>query len=244
MPIWRVARSTISSASRLSPVLWRKLPGARSAGRVQSVALRLVCDRENEIETFKRREYWSLVARLATPRGDEFEARLVGADGKKIARLDVGTAAGGGGLPQGARRRALHGRRCRIEAGQAPSLRAVHHLDAAAGGEPQARLRAEPHHADRAAALRGRRHRRRDRRPHHLYANRRRRHGAGGGRGAVRGVIGEDFSARHLPGVPRRYQVKAKNAQEAHEAIRPTDPPPSARGGAHARSRTRPSSTS
>src|SRR3977135_1492846 len=68
----------------LSPVLWRKLPGARSAGRVQSVALRLVCDRELEIEKFVPREYWSLVATLATPRGDEFEARLVGGDGQRI----------------------------------------------------------------------------------------------------------------------------------------------------------------
>src|SRR4051812_20396252 len=77
----------------LSPVLWRKLPGARSAGRVQSVALRLVCDRELEIEKFIPREYWSLVATLTTPRGDAFEARLVGADGKKIQRLDIGSGA-------------------------------------------------------------------------------------------------------------------------------------------------------
>src|SRR6266705_4631034 len=75
----------------LSPVLWRKLPGARSAGRVQSVALRLVCDRELEIEKFVAREFWSLIATLATPRNDTFEARLVGADGKKIQRLDIGT---------------------------------------------------------------------------------------------------------------------------------------------------------
>ena len=74
-------------------MLWRKLPGARSAGRVQSVALRLVCDRELEIEKFVAREYWSLVATLATPRSDTFEARLVGADGKKIQRLDIGTGA-------------------------------------------------------------------------------------------------------------------------------------------------------
>src|SRR5919204_4181674 len=77
----------------LSPVLWRKLPGARSAGRVQSVALRLVCDRELEIEKFVPREYWSLVATLATPRREEFEARLVGADGQKIQRLDIGSGA-------------------------------------------------------------------------------------------------------------------------------------------------------
>src|SRR5438093_1492400 len=77
----------------LSPVLWRKLPGARSAGRVQSVALRLVCDRELEIEKFVAREYWSLIAKLATPRGEAFEARLVGADGAKIQRLDIGSGA-------------------------------------------------------------------------------------------------------------------------------------------------------
>src|SRR5437588_8315848 len=77
----------------LSPVLWRKLPGARSAGRVQSVALRLVADRELEIEKFVRKEYWSLVATLATPRRETFEARLVGADGKKLQRLDIGSGA-------------------------------------------------------------------------------------------------------------------------------------------------------
>src|SRR2546423_10314067 len=77
----------------LSPVLWRKLPGARSAGRVQSVALRLVCDRELEIEKFVPREFWSLIATVATPRGETFEARLVGADGQKIQRLDIGTGA-------------------------------------------------------------------------------------------------------------------------------------------------------
>jgi DNA topoisomerase IA len=92
MPIWRAGRSTISSAFNLSPVLWRKLPGARSAGRVQSVALRLVVEREMEIERFKPREYWSIVATLATENGGVFEARLVGADGKRIQRLDVGNA--------------------------------------------------------------------------------------------------------------------------------------------------------
>src|SRR5207237_8421190 len=73
----------------LSPVLWRKLPGSRSAGRVQSVALRLVCDRELESEKFVAREYWSLVATLATPRNDTFEPRVVGAAGRKIPRRDI-----------------------------------------------------------------------------------------------------------------------------------------------------------
>jgi heat shock protein HslJ len=71
----------------VSPVLWRKVRAGLSAGRVQSVALRLVCDRELEIEKFVPREYWSLVATLATPRGESFEARLVGADGKRIDAL-------------------------------------------------------------------------------------------------------------------------------------------------------------
>src|ERR1700722_2977319 len=77
----------------LSPVLLSKRPGARSAGRVQSVALRLVADRELEIEKFVRQEYWSLVAALATPRNETFEARLVGAAGKKLQRLDIGAGA-------------------------------------------------------------------------------------------------------------------------------------------------------
>src|SRR5450432_3407906 len=75
----------------LSPVLWRKLPGARSAGRVQSVALRIVCDRELEIEKFVSKEYWSIVAHLKTTAEAPFTARLVGADGKKINRLDIGS---------------------------------------------------------------------------------------------------------------------------------------------------------
>src|SRR5580765_1074511 len=71
----------------LSPVLWRKLPGSRSAGRVQSVALRLVCEREGEIETFKPREYWSVAVTLEPPNGGRFVARVVGFDGKKVTRL-------------------------------------------------------------------------------------------------------------------------------------------------------------
>src|SRR5689334_9367192 len=73
----------------LSPVLWRKLPGARSAGRVQSVALRLVSDREVEIEKFIREDYWQVVALLGTPRAENFEARLTGFEGKRLQKLDV-----------------------------------------------------------------------------------------------------------------------------------------------------------
>src|SRR4026209_2163033 len=73
----------------LSPVLWRKLPGARSAGRVQSVALRLVCDREAEIEAFKTEEYWTIEALLATARGEEVRARLTAIAGTKLGKLDI-----------------------------------------------------------------------------------------------------------------------------------------------------------
>src|SRR5687767_4996988 len=73
----------------LSPILWRKLPGAKSAGRVQSVALRLIVDREREIELFKAQEYWSISAQFESD-GQAFTARLVGLDGKKIERLTIG----------------------------------------------------------------------------------------------------------------------------------------------------------
>src|SRR5262245_11618655 len=74
----------------LSPVLWRKLPGARSAGRVQSVALTLVCDGELEIEKVKAQEYWSSLAELATAKNETFQARLVSAGGKKLEKFDIG----------------------------------------------------------------------------------------------------------------------------------------------------------
>ncbi|HEX6611863.1 MAG TPA: DNA topoisomerase, partial [Hyphomicrobiaceae bacterium] len=73
----------------LSPVLWRKLPGARSAGRVQSVALRLVCDREAEIEAFRTDEYWTIEALLATAKGEEVRARLNAIAGKRLDKLDI-----------------------------------------------------------------------------------------------------------------------------------------------------------
>lgn len=207
----------------LSPVLWRKLPGARSAGRVQSVALRLVCDRENEIEIFKPREYWSLVATLATPRGDEFEARLVGADGKKISRLDVGTAE-----EAEAFRAALDAGRytvAEIESKPAKRHPFAPFTTSTLQQEASRKLGFAPNRTMQLAQR--------------LYEG----VDIGGETvglitymrtdgvdmapeavDAVRGVIGQDFSARHLPGALRKYQVKAKNAQEAHEAIRPTDP--------------------
>ena len=107
----------------LSPVLWRKLPGARSAGRVQSVALRLVCDRELEIERFKAQEYWSILAELATAKNEAFQARLVAADGKKLDKFDIPRCGDGRTAEGGARRRPLPGRdvsRARLNAAIPP----------------------------------------------------------------------------------------------------------------------------
>ena len=77
----------------LSPVLWRKLPGSRSAGRVQSVALRLICERESEIEAFRPREYWSVEARLSESTQETFTARLTHLDGNKLGKFDLGDQA-------------------------------------------------------------------------------------------------------------------------------------------------------
>jgi DNA topoisomerase-1 len=77
----------------LSPVLWRKLPGAKSAGRVQSVCLRLIVEREMEIEAFRPREFWGVAATLSTPRGENFEVRLIALSGKKLDKFDIPTAA-------------------------------------------------------------------------------------------------------------------------------------------------------
>src|SRR5689334_24067041 len=206
----------------LSPVLWRKLPGARSAGRVQSVALRLVCERELEIEKFVSREYWSLVALLATPRDETFEARLVGADGKKIQRLDIGT-----GAEAEAFKRDLESAKftvTSVEAKPAKRNPPLPFTTSTMQQEASRKLGFAPAHTMRVAQR--------------LYEGvdidgdtvglitYMRTDGvdiAEEAIGAIRGVIGDDFGARYVPDAPRRYQAKAKNAQEAHEAIRPTD---------------------
>ncbi len=206
----------------LSPVLWRKLPGARSAGRVQSVALRLVCDRELEIEKFVAREYWSLVATLATPRGDAFEARLVGADGKKIQRLDIGS-----GAEAEAFKKALESAAfavANVEAKPAKRNPPPPFTTSTLQQEASRKFGFAPAHTMRIAQR--------------LYEGVEiegetvglitymRTDGvdiAEEAIAAARGVIGSDYGSRYVPPSPRRYQTKAKNAQEAHEAIRPTD---------------------
>ena len=206
----------------ISPVLWRKLPGARSAGRVQSVALRLVCDRELEIEKFVPREYWSLIATLATPRGETFEARLVGADGKKIQRLDIGS-----GQEAEDFKKALEAAQftvATVEAKPAKRHPYAPFTTSTLQQEASRKLGYAPAHTMRIAQR--------------LYEGvdiggetvglitYMRTDGvqiAGEAITQARQVIGEDYGNAYVPDAPRVYQTKAKNAQEAHEAIRPTD---------------------
>ncbi len=207
----------------LSPVLWRKLPGARSAGRVQSVALRLVCDRELEIERFVAREYWSIAAQLKTPAGASFEARLVGADGEKITRLDVGTAA-----EAEAFKVALDAASFRV--GQVEAKPGKRHpfppfTTSTLQQEASRKLGLSPAVTMRIAQR--------------LYEGVNvdgetvglitymRTDGVDMAPEAVthiRRMIETEIGKPYLPAAPRRYANKAKNAQEAHEAIRPTDP--------------------
>jgi DNA topoisomerase-1 len=206
----------------LSPVLWRKLPGARSAGRVQSVALRLVADRELEIEKFVRQEYWSLVATLATPRSETFEARLVGADGKKLQRLDIG-----GGAEAEAFKQALETAAFAVESVEAKPVKRNPYppfTTSTLQQEASRKLGFAPAHTMRVAQR--------------LYEGvdiggetvglitYMRTDGVQIAEEAVvsvRRLVDADYGKEYVPGAPRRYEAKAKNAQEAHEAIRPTE---------------------
>jgi DNA topoisomerase I len=206
----------------LSPVLWRKLPGARSAGRVQSVSLRLVCDREMEIERFVSKEYWSLVATLKTASGDVFDTRLVGADGKKLTRLDVGTEA-----EAKAFKAALDAATFSVTAVESKPARRNPYppfTTSTLQQEASRKLGMAPAISMRVAQK--------------LYEGidlsgetvglitYMRTDGvqmAPEAVTSVRGLIANDFGDRYLPSTPRVYSTKAKNAQEAHEAIRPTD---------------------
>jgi DNA topoisomerase-1 len=206
----------------LSPVLWRKLPGARSAGRVQSVALRLVCDRELEIEKFVAREYWSLVATLATPRADTFQARLVGADGQKIQRLDIGSGAEADAFKQALENAAFSV--ANIEAKPARRNPPPPFTTSTLQQEASRKLGFAPAHTMRIAQR--------------LYEGvdiegetvglitYMRTDGVDIAEEAIvaaRSLIATDYGSRYVPPSPRQYQTKAKNAQEAHEAIRPTE---------------------
>jgi DNA topoisomerase-1 len=206
----------------LSPVLWRKLPGARSAGRVQSVALRLVCDRELEIEKFVAREYWSLVAHLLTKDGASFTARLVGADGKRISRLDVGTGGEAEAFKAALLQAAFAVRS--VEAKPAKRHPYAPFTTSTLQQEASRKLGFAPARTMQIAQR--------------LYEGvdiggetvglitYMRTDGVDMAPEAIasaRKVIAREYGEQYLPGAPRKYTAKTKNAQEAHEAIRPTD---------------------
>lgn len=197
----------------LSPILWRKLPGSRSAGRVQSVALRLVCDRESEIEKFKPQEYWSVLANLLH-KGKAFQARLYSADGKKTDKLDVTSGAEAEAL-----KKAIDAGQFRVSAVEKKPTRRNPYppfTTSSLQQDASSRLGFSPSRTMQLAQR--------------LYED-----GlitymrtdavqmAPEGIDQARRAIAKEFGPEYLPEKARIYQTKAKNAQEAHEAIRPTD---------------------
>jgi DNA topoisomerase I len=206
----------------LSPVLWRKLPGAKSAGRVQSVALRIVCDRETEIQTFVTREFWTIVAQVATEQKHEFEARLTSVAGKKLEKFDIPNEAEALKLKAG-----LEGCRFQVLSIDISGYRrnpAPPFTTSTLQQEASRKLGFSPRQTMQVAQR--------------LYEG----VDIGGETAGLitymrtdgvqivpeaiaqcRSVISGAFGERYLPPKSREYKTKAKNAQEAHEAIRPTE---------------------
>jgi DNA topoisomerase-1 len=206
----------------LSPVLWRKLPGSRSAGRVQSVALRLICERELEIERFRAREFWSIEAVFRTPKGEEFTARLTHLNGRKLDKFD---------LPD--------------EASALAAVAAIDPLAFAVTSVETKQVRRHPAPPFTTSTLQQEASRKLGmsatqtmRTAQRLYEGvdiggetvglitYMRTDGltlAGEAIAQARQAIGSMYGQNYVPPQPRVYKSTAKNAQEAHEAIRPTD---------------------
>ena len=206
----------------LSPVLWRKLPGARSAGRVQSVALRLVCDRETEIERFVAEEYWNISALLKTPRGEEFEAKLVSHQGKRMQRNSVTNGEQAAGI-----KALLDGAAFAVDSVEAKPVKRNPGPPFTTSTLQQAASSKLGFSASRTMQV-----------AQKLYEG----IDIGGETvglitymrtdgvqmapeaiEAARSAVADQFGPRYVPEKARIYSTKAKNAQEAHEAIRPTD---------------------
>jgi len=206
----------------LSPVLWRKLPGSRSAGRVQSVALRLICERESEIEAFKADEYWSIESVLATREGKSFTTRLSSLDGKKIEKMTINSK----GMADAAVGR-IRGQAYKVATIEKKQVRRHPYapfITSSLQVEASRKLRLSATKTMRTAQ--------------HLYEGvdiggetvglitYMRTDGVTLGQEAIdsaRKLIKSKFGEKYLPESPRAYKSKVKNAQEAHEAIRPTD---------------------
>ena len=206
----------------LSPVLWRKLPGARSAGRVQSVALRLVCDRESEIERFVREEYWQIAAILGTPRNENFEARLTAFERKKLQKLDIANKAQADDIKamlEGATFKALSVEAKPTKRNPAPPFTTSTLQQAASSrlGFSASRTMQVAQKLYEGMDIGG------ETAGLITYMRTDGVQMAPEAITAARDAIASEFGEKYLPEKPRYYSVKAKNAQEAHEAIRPTD---------------------
>lgn len=206
----------------LSPVLWRKLPGSRSAGRVQSVALRLICQRESEIEKFIAREYWAIAADYKTTTGQMLPARLTTFNGKKLDKFDLGNKAAADAVLQ-----ALDGAAYKVATIERKQVKRNPYAPFTTSTLQQESSRKLYFGATRTMRL-----------AQQLYEGvdiggetvglitYMRTDGvqmAGEAIAAIRAMITSEYGNNYLPPSPRIYQSKAKNAQEAHEAIRPTD---------------------
>ncbi len=198
----------------LSPVLWRKLPGSKSAGRVQSVALRLICERDAEIEKFVSQEYWDIKAILAQASGSTIAARLVEYEGEKLEKFSV---------PNEARARQI------AENLKSKSYRAAELEEKEIRRHPAPPFTTSTLQQEAARKL-GFGAKRTMQVAQKLYEDGiityMRTDSVNLSQDAIsqsRSFIGKQFGDRYLPNAPRVYKSKAKNAQEAHEAIRPTD---------------------
>ncbi len=206
----------------LSPVLWRKLPGSRSAGRVQSVALRLICERESEIEVFKTREYWTVDVLFGTAKKQTLKARLTHLDGRKLDKFDLDNQERAEQAKREIERRAfsvasIDRRQVRrnppppfitstlqqeasrkLGVGAATAMRIAQRLYEGVdiGGETVGLITYMRTDGVQLA-------------PEAI--------------GQTRRLIETKYGQSYVPEKPRVYTSKAKNAQEAHEAIRPTD---------------------
>ena len=207
----------------LSPVLWRKLPGARSAGRVQSVALRLVCDRELEIEAFRPQEYWSIDGTFITPQGASFEASLSQIDGKRLEKLSLGTGDTANSILA-----AVKGQPFSVDLIESKPVKRHPFPPFRTSTLQQEASRKLGFSASRTMQIAQRLYEGVDLKGETVgLITYMRTDGADMAPEAIaasRNAILKHFGEPYLPSVPRKYSTKAKNAQEAHEAIRPTDP--------------------
>src|SRR6056297_1015049 len=198
----------------LSPVLWRKLPGARSAGRVQSVCLRLIVEREMEIEAFKPREYWSVKAVLGTPRGQDYEARLTVLAGKKLDKYDIENETQAELAVQAINSRDL-------------TVNSVEAKPASRNPAPPFMTSTLQQEASRKFGMGARQTMSAAQRLYEAgYITYMRTDGIDMAPEAVhaaRDAIADRYGKEYVPASPRMYKNKAKNAQEAHECIRPTE---------------------